>query len=356
MEHKDLDIKRDLFFDIVKCLAIFLVIWGHVIQQSCMLDNPNEDLIFCWIYSFHMPLFMGVCGYFLSKSIKKYECLDDFVHNKLYSRIASLVRPMFVFAFIKISLMIYFDRGCINIGYQFFRQAHRIWFLGDLVINTVLLVSVAKICSGEFKKDVKLFILLMPLSAIPYIGYGELGLFMYPFFVIGFCINHYDFCYKKTIELQYVVLLYILSFVIFNMVSFLPQNFTLDFSKYTMVQVFVIDSLKYIMGLTGGYVSLSLCHVYYKKANHNKLFDHIVSSGQHTLEIYLFNIIILEMLGGKYYHYLIDFLGVNILYNYGIIAEGIMTFIIACMMFELLYFMSVLVSKSKVLSKIFFSK
>ena len=66
-------------FDVAKFLAIFLVVWGHVVQQSCMLKNPFDDFICQTIYTFHMPLFMGLCGFFFHKSIAK---LKDY-ENKL---------------------------------------------------------------------------------------------------------------------------------------------------------------------------------------------------------------------------------------------------------------------------------
>lgn len=55
-------------FDAVKLFAIFLVLWGHVIQhlQGYAFDI-YDNIIFRFIYSFHMPLFMAVSGYFGSR-------------------------------------------------------------------------------------------------------------------------------------------------------------------------------------------------------------------------------------------------------------------------------------------------
>lgn len=57
---------RVLYLDLLKCFAIFLVIWGHSIQyfkSTAYFDEP----IYRIIYSFHMPLFMALSGYFSEK-------------------------------------------------------------------------------------------------------------------------------------------------------------------------------------------------------------------------------------------------------------------------------------------------
>ena len=65
--------KRDSYWDIVKAILIFLVIFGHVIQFLMYQRNNDEgfwtDPIFKGIYLFHMPLFMLVSGYFAAKSV-----------------------------------------------------------------------------------------------------------------------------------------------------------------------------------------------------------------------------------------------------------------------------------------------
>lgn len=52
---------RILYLDNIKGFAILLVVLGHCIQFS----NPkfDDDFLFRFIYSFHMPLFFMVSGY-----------------------------------------------------------------------------------------------------------------------------------------------------------------------------------------------------------------------------------------------------------------------------------------------------
>jgi len=56
--------------DALKCFAIFLVLAGHCIQyllSSEYADEPGYRLI----YSFHMPLFMMIVGFFFAKGLKR---------------------------------------------------------------------------------------------------------------------------------------------------------------------------------------------------------------------------------------------------------------------------------------------
>lgn len=53
--------RRILYLDVVKALAITLVCIGH----APLLVTMREPSVLCeWIYSFHMPLFMLMCGFF----------------------------------------------------------------------------------------------------------------------------------------------------------------------------------------------------------------------------------------------------------------------------------------------------
>lgn len=54
--------KREEYFDVAKGIAILTVIMGHVIHD-CTLKN--------WIFSFHMPIFFLISGYFFYKKESK---------------------------------------------------------------------------------------------------------------------------------------------------------------------------------------------------------------------------------------------------------------------------------------------
>jgi fucose 4-O-acetylase-like acetyltransferase len=61
--------QRDSFFDVLKFVLIVFVILGHVVERS--LSDYYMRLLYTYIYSFHMPLFIFVSGYFSKKKERK---------------------------------------------------------------------------------------------------------------------------------------------------------------------------------------------------------------------------------------------------------------------------------------------
>lgn len=86
-------IARNDTFDAIKALAIWLVILGHCIQYFSGLDYWN-DHAFQFIYSFHMPLFFMISGFFFASSFK-------LMPSKfLIKKAVSLLLPCFSWGFI----------------------------------------------------------------------------------------------------------------------------------------------------------------------------------------------------------------------------------------------------------------
>ena len=60
---------RNIEFDILKGILIVLVVVGHALQ-SCFSAPTDYHPLFIFIYTFHMPLFIFVSGYFFSSCLK----------------------------------------------------------------------------------------------------------------------------------------------------------------------------------------------------------------------------------------------------------------------------------------------
>lgn len=72
--------QRIEYIDALKGLAIFFVLWGHSLQylknEADFFHNP----IFEFIYSFHMPLFFMISGFFFNSSLKLN--FKEFIYKK----------------------------------------------------------------------------------------------------------------------------------------------------------------------------------------------------------------------------------------------------------------------------------
>lgn len=62
-------IGRMPFFDFLKMFAMFMVLWGHCIQHLQTGEVWNEPM-HKFIYTFHLPLFMMIAGFFSLSSLR----------------------------------------------------------------------------------------------------------------------------------------------------------------------------------------------------------------------------------------------------------------------------------------------
>lgn len=58
--------KRLFYLDAMKGILIILVILGHSIQDT--ISDYQNNFLFRFIYSFHMPLFFAISGYLTFKN------------------------------------------------------------------------------------------------------------------------------------------------------------------------------------------------------------------------------------------------------------------------------------------------
>ena len=88
--------ERDTYLDSAKAVLIFFVILGHCITR---LGENSEciTLLFNLIYSFHMPLFVFVSGYFFNpnkgRSSIIRNCIELFSTYLLFQLIWNIIRP-----------------------------------------------------------------------------------------------------------------------------------------------------------------------------------------------------------------------------------------------------------------------
>src|SRR5699024_2186362 len=59
--------KRNAYFDNAKLLLIFLVVFGHIIQPLAN-ESTSIGTLYTWIYTFHMPAFIFLSGFFAKGS------------------------------------------------------------------------------------------------------------------------------------------------------------------------------------------------------------------------------------------------------------------------------------------------
>ena len=160
---------RNYFLDNYKALLILLVVIGHFIEP-CYTNNVFLTILKWVIFSFHMPAFIFISGYFSKK---------DMGLEKL---IQKLVIPYFVF-----ELLYYFLYVLVihkETGLYFNRPKFSLWYLMSLFFLCII--------TPYFRKIPGNLVIAIILGLL--VGFTQLGnffsiprtLFFYPFFLAGY--------------------------------------------------------------------------------------------------------------------------------------------------------------------------
>ncbi|MCD8905740.1 acyltransferase family protein [Staphylococcus chromogenes] len=124
-------IQRDAFFDNARAILIFLVVFGHLIQPYTDTHSAINAL-YLTIYSFHMPAFLFISGYF-AKNVGKAGYIEK-VGKKL------LGPYLIFFAFFSIYYFITGKNSTIDLDP--FDPVFALWFLLTLFFFNVIIVIV----------------------------------------------------------------------------------------------------------------------------------------------------------------------------------------------------------------------
>lgn len=286
---------RLLYFDLLKFLAIFLVIWGHCIQfflssYECM------DSVYLAIYSFHMPLFMMISGYF---SLNSYSLMPNAFLKK---KTQELILPVFTWGVIFegihiiinlcnwIPLYTYYDLKAFYI--------HNLWFLKSLFVCYIF----AYCCFKQGRTNY--FMLLATFIVSQFITYSNICT-MYPAFLCGIILKR-----RQGIIRSY----YILggTFTLFTILlqfwdaSFWPIpdmlygicNKNLDtFQDYVYK-----GGYRIVIGIIGSTFFISLFMLLFSKHKSN-MIKLLSCYGKYTLGVYILQSFILEYALGRYVNF-----------------------------------------------------
>lgn len=288
-------LKRIEYLDAIKGFAIYLVIWGHCIQFLSS-NNCFNDKAFSLIYSFHMPLFMLISGFFFPHSLNK--------ETKLF--LTQTIRR-FLLPIILCGALLVLVHELLNGTLDLKTYLHCIpmipftqyWFLRDVFIFYLLTYFSYKYFKSY--KSVFIFSLLIIFTLPNKLWGGWMNifspissstLFMFPYFWIGILINNYYSSYKLhrlklfcISVITYIILLYFwdgnYTFYQKPIYPFFIYNNGLEFTFFNHSS---ITLLRYAIGLSGGLLIWCLFDIY---TSNFKQIPFLSSIGKNTLGIYL---------------------------------------------------------------------
>ena len=289
------------YIDFIKGLAIFLVIWGHCIQNFGIRDETFfNNPIHILICSFHMPIFMVVSGFFFYKSLR-------FNFKQLFSnKFRQLILPIFSWTVISVSITM--TEKAITSGIDSISIKHQIhnilygtvtnfWFIRSVFICYMLTF----ISKRVFTKDyIACFLSVVFFLALPDNFRLALDKFMFLFFWMGYFIHKYLEQLKQHKKSIFIISLciwilllcfwekkyyiYITGCAFYHIENFhlIPEEFLPRFS---------IVAYRYLIGIAGSFVFFFFAQLSYRPYLH-----FITIIGQKTLGIYIIHLILMGMI------------------------------------------------------------
>lgn len=294
--------KRLIAFDMLKLFAIYLVLVGHSVQYL-LPTNPYNEPLYLYIYSFHMPLFMAIAGYF---SYKEQLSIGAAWGGGVKKRFMQLIVPSFfwmvIHALIKISITFQEINSILLLKEEFFEV---LWFLKSLFICYVLYVLMSSVKSLIIRHLLFAFV----IAFMAFVSCFHLSL-MFPSFLFGVYLKKKDVLAKPNM-LKFLLLSSICVFLVClsfwdascynNPPHIISSAFVLDFSPLiTFVGIYMY---RLLVGLSGALFFISLFSVVFKSdytASRHSLIGFLAKQGRYTQAVYILQVIILETILAHY--------------------------------------------------------
>lgn len=280
--------------DIAKFFAIYFVVWGH---QYVIFSDLVQGSIQRIIYSFHMPLFMLISGFFAHSALR-----GDFL-QLITKKARQLLLPVVLCTLLEI-LFTYLTTG--SMGMQ---QARDIvvgnsWFLKTLFC--ILLIAFVALKAVR-KPTVACILSCILLFVLPH-TYSLKVNYLLPFFWFGFFLKNHQSDFERHIKAITIVALVIFAFSF----SFLYQGFfDISISSLTQIPIHIISN--YITATAGCFVMLGVSFAISKCVKCEKAKEIMCHIGQQTLEIYLLQTIILLTILGNLFGFRTNILAEDLL-------------------------------------------
>jgi len=204
-------LNREAYFDNAKAILIFLVIIGHMMSKF-IGDSHLIGSTYFFIYTFHMPAFVLISGYFSKK-----------VYQPGYIRkIAKKLLIPYLILQTMYSMYYYFVFDD-SISFSLFIPRWALWFLLSLFFWNILLYFFGKIKFG-LPLAILISLLIGYVSEVNEVLSLSRTFFFFPFFLMGYHLEKKHF--KKLKTRTNLTIGLILSIVIFAIVyKYIPLDF-----------------------------------------------------------------------------------------------------------------------------------
>lgn len=284
--------ERIIVWDLLKLFAIFLVVWGHCMQHLLQLPT-NENSVFLWISSFHMPLFMCLAGLFAERTFKR--PFKDYMLKRSRQLLLPWISWSLILLFV--AFLLGEKMGAKDIGGLLFNA---LWFLKSLFVCGLL-----ALIGFKPKGNRILWVVISVLLSQIVIVWNVFT--MYPCFLLGIlCAKKMKWLkqYSKIIAIVSGIIFLVMSIIAANSPSFWMRdlgiramlfngNMSISKSSHLLVSIALVRYTQVFMGCMGAVFFMTLFRCLFSN-NKDILANKIARFGQFTLGIYVIQTLLVE--------------------------------------------------------------
>ena len=316
--------RERMYLNVIKGIAIVLMIWGHCIQYCAMYCfDYFENGVHQFIYSFHMPLFMLVSGYLFFFSFEKRDLKTLLIH-----RTQGMLQPIVFGSVLNLLLMelptalLY---GYLNIfNGKLLNSLYSLWFLWCVLSSSLAVALAEKLGRNVLVRFLYLAAGVAIVALFPEYNYH---LYMYPYFVAGFLYGKYRSripgWLTKMAYLSLAAFPVLLLFFERRHYIYVTPIYTTDLAR---ADLNMLNCYRWAIGFAGSLFVLTVTDLLFRWTEGRKLpqriFGMLAKLGENSLAIYVISVSLLSYYLPKAYDRFLMVLGSNLpaehigLYNF----------------------------------------
>ena len=325
--------QRNDKLDFIKGLLIIGVVYGHILN-AVRMDTNTSFWIVRLIRTFDMPMFMLIGGYFLSKSILKYEPVK-YALNKVTNLIAPLIIWCVLMNLTRMILTGQFDIV------QTVKFILSYWFIWAIFICSIVYIGLSLI-----KCKILRLVCVIAIGIIWHVippQYTFNLSYVYVFFSIGFYLDSiWDILPKKFIKVGNII--FIIVFIV--LMCFWNTDYTIwNTSGYLLEDTahrIAIAVYRFLIGLTGIITAYTVYGFLYSACKKDNIISRI---GKTSLMNYIIHPFIISIVFNPIIRLLIEKLGYNVFTYNVLVSELIFAPIVAFVISFLIEFAITLIKR-----------
>src|SRR5690625_300614 len=207
MQKRNGFMERNAYFDNAKLILIFLVVFGHMIQPF-KDDSVFIGTLYIWMYTFHMPAFIFIAGFFAKGSGK----MDYII--KLGKK---LLIPYLIFQSIY-SIYYFFIGKSDSLSGSVFYLHWSLWFLVSLFCWHILLIFFRRI--HPVMGVAIAFLIGIIIGYFDQVGHMfslSRTFVFFPYFLLGYWITEKQMMQlgRKSIKIVSCIVLVVIAIIIY---------------------------------------------------------------------------------------------------------------------------------------------